>query len=274
MKYARFEVIVLGFGAIIILASILFAASGPPITEEIIAQVLLFVVLASAVYGGRKAGFIAALLVSAAYLALRVPLVMADQGLSLDLAGMLTVRVLGYGVVGIVGGQACDHLRSMFSEYNECQGVDPWSKTCNQRFITRALDTALGEYQRYDMLFSAAIVNVSPDVLSNLSPARHRELVHTLAQHIKNDIRVVDEIGRLDDGSFLLVFPHTPSEGALAIADRLRRELPKVANIRTGSISIKTLSVPEDVNALQALCAQLAKSSKASAGNKLADRRP
>ncbi len=263
MKYTRFEVLVLGIGAISIFGSILFAAAGPPIAEEVIAQALLFAVLAAAVYGGRTAGFIAALVASAAYLLLRVPLVMADQGLSLDLAGILAIRILGYGVIGIIGGEACDRIRSMLSEYKECRGMDSWSGTCNQRFIARVLAAALGESQRYDTVFSVAIIDVSPAVFRSMSTTRQRAIVRAIADHIKDDIRVVDEVGRLDEGSFLLVLPHTPVEGALVAADRLRRGVRNVIGAGAESITVRTLSVPGNIDEIHALSVRLGKSAEA-----------
>ncbi len=84
MKYRLFEGIVLVVGGAAILGSVLLSFGAPLITEEVIAQLLLFGVLVGAVHWGRNGGFIAATIASLIYIVMRIPLVVAAEGLTAD----------------------------------------------------------------------------------------------------------------------------------------------------------------------------------------------
>ena len=55
MRYSRFEQLVLGVGALFVLATLLLSShDGGPSVKEIVAQVMLLVVIAAALHLGRK----------------------------------------------------------------------------------------------------------------------------------------------------------------------------------------------------------------------------
>ncbi|MDP2402144.1 MAG: hypothetical protein Q8M66_09205 [Actinomycetota bacterium] len=257
MRYARFEVLVLAAGALAVFGSVLFPASGPPVAQEIIAQALLFAVLAAAVYGGRNVGAAAAIVSSTLYLVLRAPLFISDVGIDLAPIGMLAVRIAGYLFVGVVGGIVCDRLRTVLDESRDNEGFDPWSRSYNQKLVTRAIEGAMGETERYDTVFSVLTLRIAPAIFDGMRSTRKRSLVRSIAEHISGDIRLVDVLGRVDDGSFVVVLPHTPAEGAAVVADRLRSSVTELVGAQPGNIETAALSVPADTGQISQMLERL-----------------
>ncbi|MDP2232580.1 MAG: hypothetical protein Q8K89_03015, partial [Actinomycetota bacterium] len=250
MKYSRFEALVSGIGAIAVLSALALSARGALVIEEVVAQVLLLLVLFAAVHWGRNGGFIAALGASILYLLARVPLVAAMGGLTWDVTSIVLVRILSYGLVGIVGGELCSRIRYIFAKLEDSSSVDEWSQVFNQRFIMRALESAVGQHGRYQTPYSVAVIQLADVLLSDLKSSKQRSIIRGVATHIRNDIRLVDEAGRLDDGRFLVVLPHTPREGALIVGERLHHGICNVVGAREDSVTVTILGAPEDADGL------------------------
>ncbi len=250
MKYSRFEALVSGVGAAAILGALALSAQGALVIEEVVAQVLLLFVLLAAVHWGRNGGFIAAIVASLIYVFARIPLVAEQGALSWDVASLVLVRVLSYGLIGIVGGELCSRIRYIFARLEDSSSVDEWSQVFNQRFIARALESAAGQFTRYQTPFSVVILGISDALFTDLRAAKQRSMVRGVASHIRSDIRLVDEAGRLDDGRFLVVLPHTPLSGALVVSDRLHRGVCNVLGAREDSVDVKVLGAPENTEDL------------------------
>lgn len=260
MKYSFFERLVLAVGGGAILGSLLLSYRSQLVPEEIAAQLLLLGVLYSAVHWGRKGGFISALVASVAYIVMRIPLVLAQGGLSADVTSLVLVRVLSYGLVGIVGGELCGRLCYVIARLENSNSVDEWSQVYNQRFIARALEMAVGQFRRYQTPFCIVTLRIADTIFADLRATRQRSLVRATADHIRNDIRLVDEAGRLEDGTFLVVLPHTPLEGGRVVAERLRAGVCGVLGALDDSVTTRVMAAPEDAEELLALAATLAQS--------------
>ncbi len=259
MPYARFEKLVIAVGFAAIAGSLFFSYQGAVVIEEIIAQLLLLGVLIGAAHWGRNGGFVAALLASLVYITMRIPLVIESEGLTTDIAALLAVRILSYGLVGIVGGELCSRLKYLFARLERSSSIDDWSQVYNQQFIARALETTLGQFDRYHSPFSVLTIEIAEALTAELRPSRHRMLVRGVANHIRNDIRLVDEVGRLDDGRYLIVLPHTARDGALVASERISAGVADVLGAKSDSISVTLLSAPEDRAAIVELAAGLRK---------------
>lgn len=257
MKYSRFEILVLSVGAASVLGSLFFTVGGAPIAEEIIAQILLLVVLFSAVHWGRSGGFIAALLSSAGYVLLRIPLVIEAQGLTLDIASLVAVRVLTYGLIGIVGGELCTRIKYVFARLEGSASIDESSRVYNQRFMARSLEVACGQFARYETPYAAVIVELAPNLTEGLRTSKQLSLVRAVASFIRGDIRLVDEVGRLDDGSFLVLLPQTAMSGAQVAGQRLGSGIRKLLGAREASVVVTIMAAPEDAAALVELRTRL-----------------
>lgn len=257
MKYSRFEALILGVGAVAILGSMLFTYSSAPVAEEIIAQVLLLGVLIAAAHWGRNGGFVAASLASLVYILIRIPLVMETGFLSVELAILLVTRVVTYGLVGIVGGDLCSRARYLFARLEGADGIDEWSQVYNQTMIVRSAEQLLGQHRRYGTPGSIVLVALSPLLFQDLRPTRQRSLVRGVARYMRNDIRLVDEIGRLDDGRFMICLPHTPGEGAQVVGSRVHAGTCSTLGAKEESVVVTVVSVPADLQQVEELLTEL-----------------
>lgn len=256
MKYSRFELLVLIVGISAVVGGIVLGMGGEAIAEEVIAQVLLLGVLFAAVHWGRNGGFWAAVAASLAYLGLRVPLLLGD-GITTELVSLILVRVLSYGLIGVVGGELCSRIKYIFAKLENSSSVDDWSQLFNQRIIGRSLETASGQFARYETPFSIVLVELAPSLMGDLRVSKQRTLVRGVADHIRGDVRLVDEAGRLDDGRFLIVLPQTPSDGARVVAERIRRGVCNLLGSKDASITVTALSAPENTAEIGAVRATL-----------------
>ena len=66
------------------------------------------------------------------------------------------------------------------------------------------------------------------------APTRQRAVVRTVANYLRGDVRMVDEVARLDDGRFLVILPHTRREGGRVVMRATRRRGAACARRRAG----------------------------------------
>ncbi len=264
MRYSRFETLVLAVGVVVIIGSLFFSIDSSPVFEEVVAQLMLLGVLLGAVHWGRKGGFVAATLASMIYIMMRIPMVVEHGGLTMDVTSLILVRVLTYGLIGIVGGELCGRIKYIFAKMEDSSSIDEWSKVYNQRFIARALEAAIAQFERYATDFSIILIEISEQILVDLRPSRQRALIRGIASYIRNDIRLVDELGRLEDGRFIAVLPHTDRKGAEVVAARLHNGICDTVGAKAESIATSVLATPEDISGLGELRDRLSTSLDAS----------
>ena len=140
MEYRRLERLILVVGGATIAVSMGTAmASGAPEPVELIAQLMLFGVLFAAVRLGRRGGLVAAIVASTLYVLLRLELVAAG---SLTTTGfyLLASRLLAFGLIGIVGGEACSHIKYSLASVEGRSALDEWSRVFNQRWACKTIE--------------------------------------------------------------------------------------------------------------------------------------
>ncbi len=251
MKYSRFEGMALAIGTAAIAGTILASFNGRPMIEEIAAQLLLLVVLIAAVHYGRNGGFLAAVAAIVVYIAMRSPLLV--RGLTPNLLVLIVVRTGAYGVVGIIGGEVCGRIKYLLARLEGGMNLDEETGVYNESFVARLLDESIGIHSRYKVPFSIALFGLSPALTSELRPSRRRSLLRAVANHIRNDVRLVDDVGRLTDGTFVLVMPQTPRAGGEIAAKRVRVGIRELLGARDESVTVRLLSAPEDSTELDRL---------------------
>lgn len=247
MKYSQFELLVLIVGGIAVIAATAVASLGAlPVTEEVVAQALLLGVLVGAVHWGRNGGFVSAVVALLIYIFMRVPLAL-ETGLTADLASLVVIRMVTYGLVGIVGGELCGRIKYVFARIEGAANLDESSRVFNQGFMLKLLDNDLSRHERYGSPFSIVLLDLAPSLFGDLRPSRQRSILRAIANHARNDVRLVDDVGRLDDGRFLLLLPQTPHEGGLIAADRVRAGVRDLLGARDESVTTEVLSAPKDL---------------------------
>ena len=257
MHYSRFEKLIIGVGAVSIFGSLaLSMQTGGPGMVEVVAQILLFGVLVAAVHWGRRGGMLAALLASLIYIALRIPLLSAG----LTTADMLFIiaRIAAFGLVGIIGGEVCGRIKYVFARVGDTNTIDDWSHVYNQRYTYHAIELARARYARYGEAFSLVIVTLSPSLTAELRPKRQRTLVRAVANHLRDDVRMVDEVCRINDGRFIVLLPHTVKSGGTVVEERLLTGVRKTVGAKDESVTTVCFGAAEDTLALGELNASLA----------------
>jgi len=258
MKYARFEQLILGVGGLAILGSmVLSLQSGGPGLVEIVAQLLLFGVLVVAVHWGRRAGMYAAIAASLIYIALRIPVLSSSENLTIEGLIFMVARIAAFGLVGIVGGEVCSRIKYVFARFDDSNTIDDWSRVYNQRYASRAIEQARARYTRYGEPFSLVLITLTPAITGEMTPQRQRSLVRAVANYLRDDIRMVDEVGRLEDGRFVVLLPHTPKEGGEVVTARLASGVRQTVGAKPESVTAQCMGAAEDTVALGALNAEL-----------------
>ncbi len=253
MATDRFDALALTLGATAVLGSLAISIStGRTELIEVLGQLMLLLVLFAAVKGGRKAGLIAAVVASVVYVFLRLPL-LTQVPVSPLLLTTMAIRLAAYGLVGIVGGEVCSRIRYALAGFEDTAAIDDWSRVYNQVHAASSITKAIGRFTRYGEQFSVLLITISPSVFSEMRPLHQRRVVRAIADHLRGDVRLVDEIARLDDGRFVVLLPHTPKVGALVVQHRIATGLPKHLGASNEAVTVSTLSAPEEVDALAAL---------------------
>jgi GGDEF domain-containing protein len=256
VKYSRFELLTIGIGGVAILATVALSMHPQPDWTELVAQLLLLVVLIGAVHWGRNGGLIAALGATLAYIVLRLPSIVA-VGLEAEVLELILIRTAAFGAIGIIGGEICGRIKYFFARLEDSLSIDEHSRVYNQRFMAQMLANSLASATRYSTRFSIAVIQLAPCLTAELRPSRHHSLIRSVAAHIRNDVRLIDDVGRLDDGRFVLVFPHTPKDGAQIAAARVRIGVRDVLGAKDDSVTVSVHGSDEDADAISALVASI-----------------
>jgi GGDEF domain-containing protein len=166
---------------------------------------------------------------------------------------LIVIHTVTFGIVGILGGEVCSRIKYFFVRLEGAFNIDESSNVYNQRFASQVLRTQIAQHLRYGTEFSLSLLTLSPALTAELRPVKVSTLIRTAANHIRDDVRLVDDVGRLDDGRFILLFPHTPKDGAVIAAERVCRGVRDVLGAKDESVTCELYGVPEDIDAIRAL---------------------
>lgn len=97
---------------------------------------------------------------------------------------------------------------------------DPETGVLNRNAVLQALDGHVSRSRRYGNALSVIRVSLQPRHDAALKETALRDIV----QEFNSQLRWTDQIGRLDETTFLLVLPETPGTHAESLAARFGRE--------------------------------------------------
>ncbi|MDP3014085.1 MAG: diguanylate cyclase [Candidatus Subteraquimicrobiales bacterium] len=248
MKYKTFEKLILIFGIGAILATIVISlASGKIFPEELFAQILLIPVLFSAVHYGRSGGLITAIIASIVYVFLRVPVLFKFPPSAIHL---ISARVLVYLLIGFGGGEICSHIKYFFLKLEDQSSIDAETSLYNAKHFTELIKNYANQFERYEAPFSILIIDLNPEVFSELNQQQQQKSLHAVGRILKTSVRAVDEVGRTKDIQFGLLLPHTEKNGAETASRRLNEILNNYLTKQTqkeGNLfNVAILSYPEN----------------------------
>jgi GGDEF domain-containing protein len=252
VSYALFELLAITVGSISIIVTVVASLWSRQMVVETIAQGLLLLVLVGAVHKGKKGGLWTAIVASLAYIALRVPLLMR-YGLTVDIAGLLLVRVFTYAAIGIGGGMLCARIRRFMARLDGTPNIDGQTQLFNQAFAFRTLRSLLLQYERYRKTFAILIISLTDFSGGDPGPDKRRSL-RAVATYLRDHVRLVDEAARLDDGRFVIIMPYTDRGGARIAAKRICGGLKHVLATTDEFVREDILTSDEDLPAIQELC--------------------
>lgn len=255
MEYPRFErLVVVGTAVFVLLTLAASVVTSGPDPAETVGQVAVVFVMAVAVHWGRKAGTLAAFAACLLYLTVRLPVLSAEPNANVLL--LVVSRFAGYSLIGIAGGEFFARVKYMFANHG-AGIIDDWSEVYNQRYAARALEQALARSERYQEPYSVIVVRLETSVVGAQPPQKLRGTVRAIAAFLRDDVRLTDDVARLDDGRFLVMLPHTPGRSAPVVADRIRLGICHELGVKETCVSTTCLGTDEDTAALKEFAASI-----------------
>lgn len=259
LGYRRTRFLLLGTGLIVLLLVSAMAWIRRVETVEVVATLLFIPVFIGVVFWTVRGGFIAALLSSGVYMALRIPAVDA-VGIGRFL-GLLISRTAALVVFGLVGGWAVRQLEQAVRKLDVYDQVDDETGLLNARFFLQGTDLELSRANRYGSIFSVSAVDIPARALDGLSRRRAVRTLRQLGDSVHRAIRVVDRAVHVrDDGGHRLavILPETGREGAQVFTDRLADRVAALltengSRISTADLTTHLLSLPDDRDGLEAM---------------------
>lgn len=263
MDYAKFERLTIMIGAVAIAATAAFSVYPTLDVVELTAQLLLLAVLVGAVRWGRRGGTFVAVVATVAYILMRLYLPLQinyvpDVTVMPEFTRLLIIRSFSYALVGIVGGEACSRIKYAFARSKDDLAVDASSRVYTSDFITRTIRTAVASYRRYGAPFSVIVIEIDASVTEGMRPAGAKNVVKIVAGHLRNELRLVDDVGRYHGGAFLAMLPQTSKKDAEGVAARLATDLRSTLAVPEGAIRTQTFGSTEDIAEIETLSADVA----------------
>ncbi len=134
-------------------------------------------------------------------------------------------------------------LNQAYGRARELARTDDLTGLANRRAFVEMGTAALDQARRYDRALSLVMFDIDRFKLVNdtYGHAAGDEVLRALAQTVKQTARIADIAGRLGGEEFALLLPETTGGAAIALAERLRRD-------------IQALAIPHNGETLQCTC--------------------
>ncbi|NTU70849.1 MAG: hypothetical protein HGB10_03390 [Coriobacteriia bacterium] len=257
MQYSQFERLIIGATALLVVFTLAASfAAGSADVAEIVGQLAIVGVMAVAVHWGRRRGTVAALIACLLYLALRMPVIAA--GATPQALLLVASRFAGYCLVGIVGGEIFGRVKYLFAAEGNEGALDEWSRVYSQRHAAISLMQAIERSERYGEGFAVVLLRLETSLTASQRPEQLRSLVRAVAAILRDDVRMVDDVARLDDGRFFVLLPHTPGAAAPIVADRVAASVRHTVGATAEQVTTQTLGADTDIDVLRHLLVEIA----------------
>lgn len=255
MDYKGFQRFILVSGSLLIIASTGLVFITTRSIPETIGQLLFFLLLIGALYDGRRGGTVSAILASTIYATMHFTSILS-QGIG-PVLPLILIRSVIYCVTGPLGGEILSKIKQFMVEASHQEFVDPETKIFNRVYFARLAEVELSKFERYNTVSSIVIVTVDPEALALYLKAPRSPGIKYLTEAITGSVRLVDEVGRVDDGVFGVILPFTPDEGAKIVAKRLHLATSNRLGYED-SVDCEIISLPGDKERLEAMIREFA----------------
>ncbi len=141
------------------------------------------------------------------------------------------ILATGLGWMSLVGGYVSmlrRRLAERKAELSELAYIDPLTHVHNRRHVMETLEKEIARVRRGNSgALARARVDVDrfKDINDNYGHLVGDQCLREIAQGIKQELRIVDSIGRYGGEEFLLIFPDTPVAGAAICCERIRKRI-------------------------------------------------
>jgi hypothetical protein len=247
------------FGALLILISTALVLVSTKNIQEVVGQLLFFLILIGALMYGKRGGILTAILSSVIYAAMQFPSILS-MGLA-PVLPLIIVRGLIYCVAGPLGGEIFFRIKQFMIEAGQSDFVDTDTKLFNAAYFGNLIDLEAKKFERYNTLSSIVMFKIDPETMTLYLEEPKSPGIKYIADGIVGNVRLVDEVGCVDRNTYGVILPFTPREGAEVVASRLQSTITS----RVGydeSVSYEILSMPDDKEKIESLVSELTTSAK------------
>lgn len=244
ISYRKFEAIVVSLGFCVVLASILVTVDQQAAIRDLLGQAMMAPVLFLALHFGRRTGLAAAVVAAFLYLVIHLD---NDPTLSLTdgATRLLLLRAGMFGIIGIIAGELPASFKYVAARFGDDSLIDSATNLFTRGHMHTLIRRAVAEYHRYGRPFAVLILTVEPADAA----ADSKRLLIDAAMVVRNNVRLVDDVGRWDDRSFCLLLEHMSPASAEDVANRLGRQVQSHARAQL-SISDHVIAFPENEDEL------------------------
>jgi hypothetical protein len=258
MEYKGFQRTMAFFGALLILISTALVAVSTRNVEEIVGQMLFFLILFGALWYGKRGGIITAILSTAIYLSLHFSAFLTmGWSKGLEVVGpLIIVRAAIYLVAGALGGEIFFRIKQFMIEAGKQEFVDRETKLFNSGYFGTLVNLEAKKFERYNTISSVLVIKLDPDTMVAYMEEPKTPGMKYIADGLVGNVRLVDEVGRIDKNSFGVILPFTPKEGAEVVAKRLA----SITTSRVGydnAVDFEIISLPADKDRFDQMAASL-----------------
>ncbi len=217
MNYRKLEAKLITLGLVVIFGSMLIGLKRGTGTSEILGQALFVPVLFFSLHYGRQAGFLAATIAAVAYMIARVQELQTLNISSLD-AQQMILRLALFGFVGIFASELASRSKYLKAKFANTGGFDEETKLFTQDYLQKRILKLFYEHDRYDRPFSMLFITVTEDhaLVKNVKGS-----VSKFASLLRDNVRLVDEVGYVSSDCFCVLLPDTNKAGAELVFKRL-----------------------------------------------------
>lgn len=119
--------------------------------------------------------------------------------------------------------QLAQQNQQLTEQVAELKLTDDLTGLPNRRAISQVLELQISRSRRYQNPLSLVMVKVSGEN-GPFGPDHADTVMLGVAHYLRDRLRWVDQIGRWDDNTFVLVLPETEKGDAVALIDKLQNE--------------------------------------------------
>lgn len=254
MEYKGFQKTMAFFGALLIMISTALVLVSTKSPEEVVGQLLFFLILVGALLYGKRGGIITGIFSSVIYASLHFTSIIS-MGIG-PVLPLILVRSAIYMVAGPLGGEIFFRIKHFMIEAGQSDFVDHETKLFNSAYFGNLVDMESKKFERYNTLSSIVVFTIDKETLMMYLDEPKTPGIKYIADGVVGNVRLVDEVGRVKTNAFAVILPFTPREGAEVVAKRLK----EVMIGRVGyeeCVEAEIISLPADKERLDALAAEL-----------------